>query len=143
MRKSTVSNFPDPPASIIALAQDYRRRAYCPYSKFAVGAVLVGTNDEIFGGCNVENSSFSLTICAERVAMQTAVAAGVREFSYLVLSSHGAVAPCGACRQVLAEFAPKLKLFLISPEAPEIQQRHDLQELLPAAFSGSSIKPAL
>ena len=55
----------------------------------------------------------------------------------------GAVAPCGACRQVLAEFAPNLKLFLISPEAPEIQQRYDLQELLPASFSGSEIKPAL
>ena len=137
-----MSNFPDPPSSIIALAQEYQRRAYCPYSKFPVGAVLVGSNDEVFGGCNVENSSFSLTICAERVAMHTAVAAGVREFSYLVLSSHGAVAPCGACRQVLAEFAPNLKLFLISPEAPEIQQRYDLQELLPAAFSGSAIKNA-
>lgn len=83
-----------------------RAAAYCPYSNFAVGAALRTVGGEIFSGCNVENLSFGLTNCAERVAIGAAVAAGHREFSEIlvVADTRKPISPCGACRQVIAEF---------------------------------------
>jgi cytidine deaminase len=123
----------------IRLAMDYRHRAYSPYSGFRVGAVIVSVDGTKFGGCNVENGSFSLTNCAERVAIQSAVAAGATQFSYLVLCSDGGVAPCGACLQVLAEFAPQLDLILVDAKHPKNRRNLNLRQLLPAPFSGPSI----
>lgn len=91
---------------LLASAWKARESAYCPYSKFAVGAALRTTGGAIFVGCNVENLSFGLTNCAERVAVGAAVAAGHREFDCIVVvaDTKQPISPCGACRQVLAEF---------------------------------------
>ena len=99
---------------LVTQAIEVAGRAYAPYSNFQVGAVLVGRDGRIFAGCNVENISFGLTICAERNAVFAAVAAGCREFEKIIIVADTEVpaSPCGACRQVLAEFNPDLELVL-------------------------------
>ena len=91
---------------LLAAATAVRLRAYAPYSNFQVGAALLAKDGRIFTGCNVENLSYGLTICAERNAVFAAVAAGVREFEAIaiVADTREAISPCGACRQVMAEF---------------------------------------
>jgi cytidine deaminase len=111
-------------------------RAYAPYSKFHVGAVLVGTDGQLFSGCNVENLSFGLTICAERNAVFAAVAAGCREFAKIVIvaDTEEPASPCGACRQVLAEFNPDLAIVLANFRGKSLNFR--LSELLPRPTAG-------
>jgi cytidine deaminase len=94
------------------MATETRQRAYAPYSGFLVGAALVTDGGEIFTGCNVENVSFGLTMCAERVCVGKAVAAGKKTFTEItiVTESEEPVVPCGACRQVMAEFNPDLRI---------------------------------
>ncbi len=91
---------------LLAAATAVRLRAYAPYSNFQVGAALLAKDGRIFTGCNVENLSYGLTICAERNALFAAVTAGVREFDAIaiVADTREPVSPCGACRQVMAEF---------------------------------------
>jgi len=110
-------------------------RAYAPYSDFHVGAALLGTDGSIHVGCNVENVSYGLTICAERSAISAAVAAGVQSFSAVAIVTDGdrPVGPCGACRQVLAEFSPDLAVL---SEAAGRRVTWSLSELLPAPFDG-------
>lgn len=119
---------------LITAAIAARQRAYARYSNFQVGAALRAVDGTIFLGCNVENASYGLTQCAERTAITSAVAAGVREFTQLVIAASGAVTPCGACRQVLAEFCRELPIVLIDPEHPEQCQRYELSALLPGCF---------
>ena len=116
-----------------ALAEEARQRAYAPYSGFKVGAVLESEDGALFAGCNVENASLGLTICAERSALTAAVAGGHRAFRRLYLVTDGVVAvpPCGACRAVLAEFSPKLRVLA---EAGEDRKEWSLAELLPLPF---------
>ena len=97
---------------LIDAAGRARSHAYAPYSKFAVGAALLGKSGKIFTGCNVENVSLGLTICAERNAVAAAIAAGEKEFVAIavVTDFHEPVFPCGACRQVLAEFHHDLQI---------------------------------
>jgi len=111
-------------------------RAYAPYSKFQVGAVLVGRGGRIFAGCNVENISFGLTICAERNAVFAAVAADCREFEKIVIVADTEVpaSPCGACRQVLAEFHPDLEVVLANFRGRS--EIFHLSELLPRPTAG-------
>ncbi|MBU6429623.1 MAG: cytidine deaminase [Cyanobacteria bacterium REEB65] len=127
------------PSALLEHARRAMSRAYAPYSSFKVGAALLTANGAIVTGCNVENASYGLTLCAERVAMGAAIAAGHRDFSAIaILSSHAApCTPCGACRQVLAEFAPDLRVILEQPDGQiwEIA----LGELLPHQFTFSSL----
>src|SRR5262245_57129050 len=101
-------------ARLIAAACAARKNAYAPYSQFLVGAALQIVDGDIITGCNVENASYGLTICAERVAIGTAVAAGRREFTAIAIASANGCTPCGACRQVLAEFCADLPIFLVA-----------------------------
>lgn len=120
------------------LALEAMRFAYAPYSRFRVGAALEADSGEVFTGCNVENASYGLTICAERSALAAAVAQGRRRFRRIVVASEGdrAVAPCGACRQVLAEFGDRLEVHGV---AGQDRKRWLLSELLPATFGPEAL----
>ena len=107
-------------------------RAYAPYSGFAVGAALLSSNGVIYTGCNVENASYGLGICAERNAVAHAVASGDQTFDAVAVVTANGVTPCGACRQVLAEFNPAM--LVIVADAVGNQRRYRLTELLPDAF---------
>ena len=121
-------------SALIAAAWEVRDRAYAPYSKFHVGAALLGADGVVYRGCNVENLSFGLTICAERNAVAQAVAAGCREFTALVVvaDTREPISPCGACRQVLAEFGD----FPILMATREASEETTLGILLPRAKTG-------
>jgi cytidine deaminase len=123
-------------ARLIAAALEARERAYAPYSKFHVGAAILTADGQIFAGCNVENASYGLTMCAERVAAANAVAAGHRQFAAIAIASPDAAFPCGACRQVLAEFGGRMPILLIDANDPDVIAETDLHALLPAAFTG-------
>jgi cytidine deaminase len=111
-----------------------RDKAYAPYSKFHVGALLVSSDGRIFTGCNVENLSYGLTMCAERVAIGSAVVAGATEIIAVVVvaDTQEPISPCGACRQVLAEFGDP-RILLVGREG---QAEFQLSELLPRASTG-------
>ena len=101
------------PARLMALAEKAREQAYAPYSKFRVGAALLTKDGRVVLGCNVENASFGLSICAERNAVFKAVGEGLRDFVAIAVTAgeNGGASPCGACRQVLQEFAPGLAVY--------------------------------
>ncbi len=120
--------------SLTDAAWQARENAYAPYSDFQVGAALLAEDGRVFHGCNVENISYGLTNCAERVAIGAAVAAGVRKFKAVAVVADTAVpiSPCGACRQVLAEFGVPLVILANRTERLEFT----LEELLPRASAG-------
>lgn len=120
--------------ALMQRARAVRENAHAPYSGFRVGAALEADDGTVYVGCNVENASFGMTICAERSAVSAAVAAGRTRFRRLALSTERGepAAPCGACRQVLAEFAPGLP---VESEVGGRRARWSLGELLPARFS--------
>jgi cytidine deaminase len=128
-----------PDESLRAAALSVMTRAYAPYSHFRVGAALATTSGKTFVGCNVENASFGATICAERAAVLQAVAQGERSFTALVIATDGSTpaAPCGICRQVLAEFAPSLAITSCTIAGAE--SHWSLDQLLPAPFTSNSL----
>lgn len=113
-----------------------REKAWAPYSRYQVGAALLTESGEVITGCNVENASYGLTICAERVAVCAAVARGFRKFQAIAVSLTGVPVPCGACRQFLAEFSPQLMILLdnVSERAETEPELVLLSDLLPRAF---------
>ena len=129
-----------PPEDLLSAAIYARQKAYAPYSRFKVGAALRGSAGEIFSGCNVENASYGLTLCAERTTVCTAVAAGVQTFTQMVIvaDSETPCPPCGACRQFLFEFAPNLELWVANLSGETKFYR--LCDLLPEAFGAAFIQ---
>ncbi|MBK5430593.1 MULTISPECIES: cytidine deaminase [Bacillus] len=116
-------------------------KAYIPYSKFPVGAALVTKEGKIYTGCNIENASYGLCNCAERTAIFKAVSEGERDFSYLVITgeTERPISPCGACRQVIAEFCdPKMPVLLTNVKGDE--KEVTVEQLLPGAFSIEDLK---
>ncbi|HMP79356.1 MAG TPA: cytidine deaminase [Pirellulaceae bacterium] len=120
---------------LVQVAIDVRQRAYAPYSEFLVGAALLASSGRIYSGCNVENASYGLSLCAERNAIAQAVAAGDREFLAMVICGTGAITPCGACRQCLLEFSPQLPILCCHPTDPTQRHLTSLPALLPAPFT--------
>ncbi len=123
-------------ADLLKMAFEVRSRAHVPYSKFSVGAAVLTKSGKIFTGCNIENVSFGLTICAERAAVAAAIAQGEKELIIMAVvtdSSEPAV-PCGACRQVMAEFNPAMKI--VASTITGRRQEFNLGDLLPRARQG-------
>ncbi len=124
---------------LIAEAKRVREFAYCPYSNFAVGAAVLGESGTIYGGCNVENASYSMTNCAERTAIYKAISAGEQEILALAVVAQGIepVSPCGACRQVIAEF--RIPHILMANLADDVREM-TLEEIIPGAFSKENLE---
>lgn len=116
------------------IALNNRPRAYSPYSRLQVGAALLAADGRIFAGSNVENASYGLTVCAERIAFFKAVTEGCREFEALAVAGSGPdlIVPCGACLQVMAEFAADLKIILVHDNGSYLC--YSLKDFLPVAF---------
>lgn len=124
---------------LLAAARAVQAQAYAPYSRYRVGAALETEDGTIYVGCNVENASYGLTNCAERVAIGAAVSAGARRFRRLVVvtDSDPPAPPCGACRQVLLEFGPDL---VVESVGPRRGMRWVLSDLLPASFGSEMLQ---
>ena len=128
-------------AELIALAMKARQKAYAPYSHYLVGAALLTSSGQVYTGANVENASYGLTNCAERVAIQSAVSAGEKRISAVAVFSPDikGITPCGACRQVMAEFStPASPGLLIIIEGKRGLETLPLAKLLPRAFHGKA-----
>lgn len=123
-----------------AAARDASGRAYAPYSKFRVGAAVLTESGKIYAGCNVENASYGLCNCAERTAIFSAVAAGEKMFKCVVVytPTKSATAPCGACRQVIYEFGPNIRVHSFCAGLDRIDT--SIRALLPAAFGPDDLK---
>lgn len=121
---------------LIAAAAKAREGAVAPYSKFKVGAVLLTKSGEVIGGANVESASYGLTCCAERVALFTALTSGKRNFIAVAVVARidGGAMPCGACRQLLAEYAPDAKVFVADSNDLGKISSYTVKKLLPGAF---------
>ena len=122
---------------LVQAAKAVRARSYSPYSGFAVGAALRGKSDRIYTGTNVENASYPLTVCAERAAVFKAVSEGEREFDSIAVVTSTGAAPCGACRQVLAEFG--LDIRVVVANLNKRRKVYSISELLPYGFDVSQL----
>ena len=123
---------------LVTQAAEARKAAYVPYSHFPVGAALWTVDGKVYTGCNGENASYGLTICAERNAAAHAVAEGAREFTAIAVVTENGVTPCGMCRQVLAEFGPTMTV--IVADAAGHRRIYNLADLLPAAFTPAQLE---
>jgi len=129
------------PSSILAAALAARRAAYAPYSNFFVGAALIGRDGRLYTGANIENASYGLSMCAERVALYTGISAGQRAFEAIAIAGPDGVTtmPCGACRQVLSEFNLNLRIIYIDRGQLKMTT---LAQLLPEAFTPQALNDA-
>ena len=122
---------------LIALADKARAMAYAPYSNYRVGAALLTGSGKAYTGVNVENASYGLAICAERTAAVKAVSAGEREFVAIAVVTDNGGSPCGACRQVLAEFGPQMRIILADSAGKS--REYSMSELLPDSFGPANL----
>ena len=133
------------PKSLLELAIEARKGSYSPYSNFKVGAALLTRSGKVYTGCNIENAAFSPTVCAERVAIFKAISEGESDFVAIAIAGGAGedpdpeVAPCGVCRQVMAEFcdADSFKIYLIKSESEHFELT--LKELLPYGFGRENL----
>ncbi len=120
---------------LLEIADKAMENAYAPYSKFKVGAALLCSDGTVFTGCNIENASFGATNCAERTAIFKAVSEGYRDFEAIAIVSSGGgeTYPCGICRQVMGEFAPKLRIILRNENGEPTE--YNFMDIMPKFFS--------
>ncbi len=125
---------------LIVAAHKAKKNSYSPYSKFRVGAALLTSTGKIITGCNIENSSYSLTICAERTAIFKAVSEGHKRFKAIVIASDSSsfIPPCGACRQVLSDLAGNIDVFLSNKKHEVLHLK--MEDFLPMPFNDSMLK---
>lgn len=129
-------------SKLVRAAARARRTAVAPYSKFLVGAALLTKRGEIITGANVESASYGLTCCAERVALFKALTEGKKDFAAIAVVTRlaGGAMPCGACRQLLAEYAPKAAVYVADSAALKQVREFRVSDLLPGAFNGDSLR---
>ena len=131
-----------PHTKLIQAALAAREQSVAPYSKFNVGAALLTASGEIISGANVESASYGLCCCAERVALFKALTDGHHDFTTIAIASPGGAAPCGACRQLLAEYALEARVILINSKSPDTPETTTVNKLLPNAFTGDDFPEA-
>ena len=127
--------------SLIESALKARYQAHAPYSKFKVGAAICDSSDQITIGANVESASYGLSCCAERIAIFKALTEGLADFNAIAIASNGGATPCGACRQLIAEYAPNAKIILVDSNNPELVEQTNISSLLPSAFTNKNFPP--
>jgi cytidine deaminase len=123
---------------LVRIANQVRKWAYVPYSKYRVGAAVLTESGRIYDGVNIENAAYPVTVCAERVAIFKAVSNGEKEFQAIAVVTKNGGMPCGSCRQVMAEFSPEM-LVIIADETETIRTEKTVADLLPGAFRADSL----
>jgi cytidine deaminase len=126
------------PTELVAQALTARQQAYAPYSHYFVGAAVLADDGTVIVGCNVENAAYPATICAERVALTAAIAQGKRRLTAIAVATRDGGAPCGICRQVMAELGPEMNVY-ISDEAGNFRTT-TVRDLLPDSFRETSLE---
>ncbi|HVU10736.1 MAG TPA: cytidine deaminase [Phototrophicaceae bacterium] len=124
--------------TLITAAEKASHNAYNPYSHYPVGAALLASDGQIYGGCNIENAAYPATICAERVALVKAVSEGQRRFEAIAVVTPNGGSPCGSCRQMLYEFAPNLRVILARTDGTLVYDG-TLSDLLPRGFGPADL----
>ena len=122
---------------LLRRAREAQEKAYAPYSGYPVGAALLTKSGQVYAGANVENASYGLSVCAERVAAFKAITDGEREFEAIAVVTQNGVTPCGACRQVLSEFGPDMRVLVA--DAQGRRRDYVLSELIPDAFTPADL----
>jgi cytidine deaminase len=125
---------PDVQQELISLAIKSRQLAYAPYSNFLVGAALLAADGSIYTGCNVENTSYGLCICAERTAICKAVSEGHQEFQAIAVAANPFATPCGACRQFIVEFGKQIEIIAVDANNPDHVKTWVIEDLIPENF---------
>ena len=125
---------PEVKKELISLAIKSRQVAYAPYSNFLVGAALLTSDGSIYTGCNVENTSYGLCICAERTAIYKAVSEGHQEFQAIAVAANPFATPCGACRQFIVEFGKQIEIIAVDANNPEHVKTWVIEDLIPENF---------
>lgn len=126
---------------LLLCSREAKKSAYCPYSRFPVGAALLTGDGRIFSGCNIENACYPLGVCAERTAIQKAISEGYQEFRAIAIASDledDFISPCGACRQVMREFGTNWAVYMTKPDGTYVVRT--VQELLPASFGPEDLQ---
>jgi cytidine deaminase len=125
---------------LVALARAARQKAYAPYSGYAVGAAVLTTSGKVYTGCNIENAAYPNGLCAERVAIFKAVSEGERALVAVAVVTSNLGAPCGACRQVLSEFAADDAIVILAPARGKRRKKFSMPQILPERFGAKHLR---